>query len=115
MGGLGCGPVKVSQLSRAGKLWKIPLAQHLKGANGHRVCQVQAAEAPQHGNAHALLRVLEQELLRQPGGFLSEQQVAPVGIGHIRVPVLGFGGEKVEVPLVFSKNSDRLAYVESVR
>ena len=26
-----------------------------------------------------------------------------VGIGHIRVPVLGFGGEKVEVPLVFFK------------
>ena len=101
MGCLGGGPVKVPQLARALQLGEIPLAQHLKGANGHGVCQVQAAEAPQHGDAHARLWVLEQELLRQPGGFLPEEQVAAVGVGDVRVAALGLGGEKEKAALVF--------------
>ena len=112
MGAFGGGPVKSAQFPRAGKRWEIPLAQHLKRADSHRIGQVQTAETIHHGNAHALVGVVEQQFFRQPGGFFSEQQVALVGIGYIGVAVLGFCRK---FPWFFSKNSERLAYVESVR
>ena len=65
--GLGRGPVEGPQLSRAGKLGEIPLAQNLIGADCRRVCQRQASKPPRQGNAPALARVVKQKRYRQPG------------------------------------------------
>ena len=70
------------QLALAQHAGVIPLAQHLVHADRDGVGKVEAAgiRVVAHGNAHAVLPVGAQQLLRQARRLLSEHQVTAVRI-----------------------------------
>lgn len=89
-------PVIFTQLPFAQQGGIPPLAQHFVHPDGNRIRQVQAAGVGNHRDAHTGLGMLVQEGFWETGSFLSEKQVAGVGIGTLGMDMGSFCGKECD-------------------
>lgn len=89
---------------------EVLLPQRLIHRDCRRVGKIQRADVPQHGNAHAGVRMLPQEPFGKSRSLLAEHQHTLRRIPHLGIAARRFGREKKSCrSAFFSRNSVRFS------